>query len=248
MSDTKCETKNNFINNKVLLLIGALITITIVFWSLNKGMLFSDEAYYLYHLKQPLDAIGYSKWYVFSQSFFQYDTIFSNRLIVVSLMIMSNLFLAKSIEVFFANRSFLIYFLILLFAQFATTSPVGYSPSYLTFNQILCSIAVGLFLIHIKNKEFYIRVILGLVFGIMMFNIPTSIGLFLPMLIFDYFTHNKIKSSINLILYVVLGMLIWIGLYFTTIEDFSLFKVNLLESINIIANDDKHNNGQKYSQ
>lgn len=238
-----CINIKKLFNEKGLLLLGALMTLVILFWSLNKGMLFSDEAYYLFHLKQPQSAIGYSKWYLFAQPFFQYDTIVLNRIIIVLIMIITNLFLAKSIQYFFSNKLFLIYFLILIFAQFATTSPVGYSPSYLTFNQILCSLAVAFFLVYSKNKGIYIKVLLGFVFGIMMFNIPTSIGLFLPMLVFDFFTHKKISSSINLILYVVLGMLLWIGLYFTTIEQYSLFKINLLESINVIANDDKHNMG-----
>lgn len=238
------QTKKKFLfNEKALLLLGALLVLILLFWSLNKGMLFSDEAYYLFHLKQPSFTAGYTKWHLYAEPFFQYDTIVKNRFIVVFILILTNIFLAKSIAYFFKNKLFLNYLLILIFAQFATTSPVGYSPSYLIFNQVLCSLAVGAFLICTKNNAYYVKIILGIIFGIMMFNIPTSIGIFLPMLLFDYFRHKQFIKTIHLILFVVLGMLVWLGIYFATIEEFSLFKLNLLEAINVIANDDKHNMG-----
>lgn len=224
------------------ILFAGLILFT-VFWSLNKGIVFADESFYLLHLQQPNGVVSFSEWPFYAQLIFPKDLL-SIRILTVSLYILSLSILSYSIYRFKNNIPFLEIWTIGIIGMFSFYSPVQYVPNYVTFNIILITLGLGFFLLMLKteslNKKYLFGILTGFSLGPLIFIMITNIPIFgiIFFMILVYSKNQKIKQLIS----VSVGILISILFFFLIVRSYTNYLSDLKLAIAYLANDQSHGN------
>lgn len=233
---------NLFRKYNFILITLCISVLFVVGWSLNKGLVFSDEAFFLLHLDKSVKTIELSKWHWFARLLFNINDIVFNRIVIFALLITSNFILAKSLHSYFKSFPFLPIISILLIGQFSTITPVCLTSSYLTFNEVAFNILTALFFLFWNNKSPVYLVFIGILLAFLFLNIPTTVFVLIPFLGVTYFFENKsMIKLIKRVLLIFIGSLIAFIFYFIYFESVTIYIKGLNEAITYLNNDPKHN-------
>jgi hypothetical protein len=203
-----------------LFVVYAITVVPIVLWSLNKGLIFSDESWYLLLLNNHLPNIGYSEWPSYAKAFYPSDLL-SIRYITFSLYIISGIFMSYGVSRFF-RISFPQVSVLSLSTLFIFWSPVQFVPNYITFNTFIFYFGIGCFLLMINSDSIKLLykwgILCGFLFGnlffIMITNTPYIAILIISLLILR-------KKHISIFHY---WLSLFIGIFFTFIFFFTIIK------------------------
>lgn len=221
----------------------ASLTLFIVFWSLNKGLVFADESFYLLHLQQPNGVVSFSEWPFYAQLIFPTD-LFQIRILVISFFLFSVGILSFSVYRFFENIKLLEIFTIGIIGMFSFYSPVQFVPNYVTFNIILITLSTGLFLLMLqadsKKKKYLFGILTGFTFGPLIFIMITNIPFF-GLMGFVILTYSK-KEKISQILSIAIGIGLSIMFFFLCVRSFNNYMNDLKMAIDYLATDQSHGN------
>lgn len=208
-----------------LLVFISLMIILLLTWSINRGVLFSDESWYLMHWNKSFQTILFSHWYTYARLFF-IGNLIHIRIEMITVMLLSALFLAGSINRIMNdkhNGTVFKYILIAVLGTFIFQSPVQFIPNYMTLNGILLTVCFGILALQLRQLS--LKPIFPLAIGFLQAHIcfimpSNAIQLFMFQLLL-YLILFKNHRNITILYFV--GLLIGVASYFLLIDDFSSF-------------------------
>lgn len=219
----------------ILFLIAVLFE---VFWLLNKGMVFSDEAFFILHTIPGFAKSGLTYWYILYSPFIFDNYLITNYLLVI-FSVLSAFLMGYATTSFlkFSVSPILVGFWCIL-AQFILYSPTVISTNhssinYLIFNCIIASLSF--FLLYKKN---FFLLLVGFFFTSLIFVFLTSTIFIIPLLIF-LFLNNK-KEFWNQIIWIGLGSLMMFSIYFIFLQTPQEFISGIVKAIELLKHDDTH--------
>ena len=210
----------------------AIIRLLFHIWTLDKGLVFSDESYYLYLLKDLPISMSSSNFFKYFHNVFE-GNIFLIRTAVLLVNIFSSFVFSFGLYLFFRDKynlktkNFLIILAYCTIGFHLCKPIVGDVFSYVTMNSQIMLLSLGfLFLaLHFNNIiSILMYVISGFIAGMLIFIMITNTPIIIFIMIIIYLFSQK---YINL-LYFVVGVFMSIAYYFVFVESLSIFYNNLL--------------------
>ncbi len=234
----KLNTSLNSTISWAISLILLFAVLGVIGWSLNKGMLFSDETYWIFRTLPDLKVISNSSWHILYSPFIFENFINTKYLLVIFIGVtayfMGNV-TAKYLE--FPVSPMLIGIWCII-AQFVLMYPVGYFPHYVSINLLIFNsiiIFLSLFLIY-KKKIFLI--LLGFFFACLSFVMITNNIFLFPLLLIIYLSEKE-KFWINC-LWIFLGGISLALVYFIFLQSPIEFYYGILEAMDYMEEDKTH--------
>lgn len=194
----------------------SIIVLIAQFWALNKGLIFSDEAWYACLLRDQPTGLA-TQFNLLFKNVFNGD-LYSNRLCAYLIRLLGSIVLSIGIYIYDNNiiksgKSYWQYLFFIIIGQMVL-GPI--SINYLHLSLIIGEICIGLLLLSLAKEKWFILVGCGFFVA---FLIPIKITsiILLPciLIVIALFTTNKFKN----IIWLLLGVAVNIVLYFSFIED-----------------------------
>jgi len=221
----------------------AIFVLYTVLWSLNKGLVFADESFYLLHLQQPNGVVSFSEWPFYAQLIFPKD-LFTIRLITIFLQLLSIGILSFSINRFFKTIPFFEILSIGIIGMFVFFSPVQFVPNYVTFNSILITLSTGFFLLMLqaeeKRQKYIFGILTGFSIGPLIFIMVTNIP-FICLMSFIVLVYSK-KDKIVQLLSITIGIVLSVLFFFVFVRTYNNYLNDLNMALDYLATDQSHGN------
>ena len=227
----------------------AIITLGAKIWQLDKGLVMSDEAYYLYLLKD-MPRSGVTQFFIYFQNIFRGD-ILSVRLMAFSLNLLGTSVFSYGVYSYFKKELKLTQKNFYLIWSFSFLLLFGGIFSlwicYFTLNQFVVFMAMGLILLSIQRSIKWFTslgiVLSGFFLGTLFFIMITNTPIILIITVLIYFLSDKTNHFRNCLL-LIAGVLLSISAYFLFVDDLFLYINSFKKAfVNaIIANDACANN------
>ena len=218
----------------ILLFVYFLITFSLLIWSLNKGIDFTDESFYIigYHFNiEPNQNISFfHKIYL---TFFSWGnfTIPEIRLLRLLLTLLSTFFLSYSISNYFEIKNKIELFLFSI--NFSTLSYIFYpnSISYNTISSLLITIIIGLFFL-LKNNQHKIKIsfFIGFFSSLLILNKFTNIAFLIVITALFFFIDRSTIKKFNNKLFLFVSLSYSLGVFmgfYLIFESFHYFQESL---------------------
>lgn len=212
-----------------------IVLLGIVFWSLDKGIVMLDEAFYLLHFQEGAHPLATSNWLQLASPFYTGD-LYSLRISV---------FLAMSISAFLLGFTLSKYFklgwppaftgVLAVFYQFVLAMPVQYVPNNATLNLFLINISLifffSAFLSNPSKLPYFSYLFLsGLSLGFVPFAMITNLpllGLFAAII---FLTSHKKQTILSFFCWFA-GLLAAVFIYFVFLQDWDEYIRNFKEAV-----------------
>ena len=226
-----------------LFIIYALVTISIVVWSLNRGLGFYDEAWYLMHLKNFAQGSS-SEWHSYAKLIFPEDLL-SIRYYTFSGLILSGIVITLGFISYYRQFSILTLLPITISGLFLFGAPVQIVPSYITFNIFIFNTGIGFYLFMLSGKtilkKYIWGVLTGFIFGKLFFIFITNSPyiFFLFVLILFMKQHRKYMKHYWIALTV--GIFLSVIFFFVMIKSFSDYMNDFTIAFSRFSASETHN-------
>lgn len=237
MSETLLKLSSNIRTNKQYLyaninfrygiIVMLVIVLTIIFWSLFRGIIMMDEAYYLLHFDTEIEPIALSNWYVIFKPFYL-ENLVQLRIMMFSLKILSAFFLGYAFSKFWGLGwpDWFTGFLIIL-GDFVLSIPVQFVPNNSSLNLILIHLGMGcLFMFYALTEKiklgYLFLFISGVFFGFLPLAMITNSPLLFVMVVFTFFIGEKALRFRRVGIYAG-GMILAILIFFLLLQNVSTF-------------------------
>lgn len=209
------------------ILVGTLMILAIIIWSLNRGIVMLDEAFYLLHLEGNAYPIAISSWFVLAKPFSGFDLLHL-RIIIFTWLALSAFFLGYSFSSYW-DFGWPAWFsgILTVLAHFVLAIPVQYVPNNVTFNILFIYTSLGFLFLALsmkgnKPKVWFFLLLSGFCLGFLPFVMVTNspmIGVVLVMVFLFFwgsqsFTHTMIWF---------LGVLLAIACFFIAFQSPEVF-------------------------
>lgn len=218
---------NNLVIKYLFLLsiVGAIIVVCTDFWALNRGLIFSDEAWYFLHLKN-LPYLSISYWPAYTKIFFPAEHL-TIKYFTFSINILTGIFLSMAIGKYYKQSSFLKLLPVTLIALMVFRAPVLICPNYVFYSKLLFYSGISCYFYMLSVESLFTRYFWGLLTGflfgqlffIMITNMPYILVLFASVFLLK--AHRK--YSVQYCLAMSIGLLFAGVYFFTAIRPFDLF-------------------------
>jgi len=226
--------KNKFIENfaaviesrkSTILWFSCIIVLCSVFYSLNKGLGFSDESWLLLHLDQSTLKFALSNWHEYVQKF-GLNSVFANRLFVVTLMGSSAVVFSFGFSRLFSGIQFWGILPIALSSVFMFRFPL-YVTYYVTLNAIVIFGGIGVLMLSLSAKKKMSMIVGALLSGLLLsqlFFIMITTVILVPLILVWLFIYERDrKKFLQLFLSIIVGSILGILCYFLCIESLWIF-------------------------
>lgn len=210
----------NFNNTFELIFLSSLLLIilSIVFWSLNKGIIMFDEGYFLNLLRYP-DSSLFSTWSIIFHKLLPANLILLRHLTILIILISVSTFSfgihSYCKHVLLKNINYWIILILSLIGYFSFALSSHFIPYTNVINLwiILFSSGILLYSLSLERKINYVGIIVsGFLSGLLFFIQITTVSIIFIQLLF-IFLHNK-----RLLVFYLLGLLSLYITYFTLIQ------------------------------
>lgn len=223
---------NSALNSKISWTVSSILlfsVLTVVVWSLNKGMIFSDEAYFVLRTIPGIEKLGETYWNILYSPFIL-DNYLHTKYLLVFLTISTAYMMGYSAASYLKfSISPVLIGIWCVITQFAFFSPTGITPNHTSINLIILNLVIvslSFYLLYKKNIFLYL---LGLFFGSLTFVFITSNIFIIPLLLF-LFLFNKSEFWKNT-LFIILGGLTLYIIYFIFLQSPQEFYAGILKAI-----------------
>ncbi len=229
------------LNSRFSWLMSTLFLIAVlyqIFWLLNKGMVFSDEAFFILHTIPGFTKSGLTYWHILYSPFIFDNYLFTNYLLVIF----------SGVSAFFmgyATASYLKFPIspILvgvwcILAQFILYSPTIISTNHSSINYLIFNCLVASLSFYLIYKKNFLLLLVGFFLTSLIFVFITSTIFLIPLLIF-LFLNNK-KEFWKQIMWIGLGSLTMFAIYFIFFQRPQEFISGIIEAIEILKYDKTH--------
>lgn len=214
---------------------GAMMLSLIIFWSLDKGLIMLDEAFYLLHFQEGAYPIAYSNWFILAKPLY-IKNLYVLRILVFSWLVMSSFFLGFAFSKYWRFK-WPAWFtgILAVFAQFILSIPVQYVPNNVTFNILLIYSSLGfLFLSPLyrdrKFTPFLLLILSGFCIGFLPFTMITNTPLMGVLLVAVYVFFKDNQPLMKSIAWAI-GVFISIFSYFFWLQPWEEFVFKFQEAV-----------------
>jgi len=250
--------------NYAVYVIVAIVGVAINFWTFNKCMVMADDAWYLCLMRELPSGINSSGHLLLFNVF--NDNIFVIRIACYILNIIAGGVFALGLYLyseswFVSDREknsrprMLIWVLLWLFVILAGQLRVITCPSfnYITMNQIVTQFSLGLLLLSITRKS-YVAMLFSGFFIAMLIPIMITNIIFIPFVIVFIvlytYTNDKASNwksvSLRRIAVYILGMILFLIMYFVFVEDIKTYLSIFLDKYNYTVSLGENDYGIKF--
>jgi len=214
-------------------------------WTLNKGLVFNDEGWYLLLLRdQPTDITStnfYKYFNYFNVSNLYYIRIATFILDLIAITIFtSGIYLFNQHNNNIKRKDFLIIFLLCFIGYDLAAIPVAGVFSYITLNRTIALTSIGLILLSKSYNEIISNTFLtisGFITGALVFIMITNSPFIILLMIFIFFIYGSFpKVRFIKVGYFIGGVLLAIIYYFVFIEPLNTFYNNIIYNANLVLN------------
>ena len=220
-----------------------LVVLAVVGYSLNKGLIFSDEAFYLMHLGANVHEAKFSFWSDYANLFYP-QQIVAIRVLTVSLLVLSGIVFSIGFSRFFNANFFKTILPVSVFGVFFLWSPVCLVPNYITFNAVIFFSGLGLFLLSIskikKYWAFTFAILSGVVFSQLVFIMITNTPIILLLMLAYLFLCDSKSCGFRFSLFFGLGLLLGLALFFVFVIPVGQYFVQLHSANESLKYDSSH--------
>lgn len=200
-----------------------------ILFFLDKGLIFFDEAYYLFRHYEDIYQINNSNWFKISNQFFKH--IIYDRFIVYMLLITSSFSLGYTHSRYIDSKySPFKIGLWCIIAQFILVVPISFSPNYINFSVFISNFIFSFLFAYMHSKNKVLLYLMGVFYGLLFFIYITSVIVILPIILILIIQQPKFKSIIKELLVITAGILSTFLIYFNFVEPledyiFEIYKV-----------------------
>ncbi len=241
---------SSFLERKKFLLISfllwtfLLIVLLLVIYSLNKGLNFCDEAWYLLQINPTNLSSRASHWMEYVKELYPIGLI-ELRIITLALLLLSGIIFSIGFGKF-TNTKILYYILpASIFSIFLLWPPVTLVPNYFTINIFIFYTSIGIFLLSISTKNIVKSSILALLTGslvsqlffVMITNTPFIFLVLLPIIII---LKDKREDKLRILFFIIIGIVIGICFFFVFIVPINLYIDQLKATVVSVQSDKTH--------
>ena len=240
----KGKSLNNLFykNSFLLTIVYLLITIFIIIWTLNKGLVFSDESWYFLHWKQ-FSQTGTSEWPAYAKLFFPQDLL-AIRYITFSLLIFSGVLLSVGLTKFFRLKQVIKVAPITIAGLFIFWSPVQFVPNYITFNMFIFNAGIGFYLLMLSSDRLFSKYVWGIfsgfVFGQLFFIMITNTPYIGVLLISLFLLKEHRKYFFHYCIALVAGIFLAFVFFFVVIKPFNEYLSDMNMAVALLETDRSH--------
>lgn len=217
----------------------AIATVAFVTWSLNKGLIFYDEAWYLLHFNQNVNIIHATEW----SSYFKFMnswSLLSIRQFTVGLIVLSMVVFTIGLDIYLNLRRKIHLFLCGVIGLFIVYTPVQLVPNYISFNSIILYLGSGIFLLGLSKKgsniSYLFLSLAGFCFAQLTFVMPTNLPIYMVLLFMLYEKDNWLLPIATFLLASAIGVLFFFLAYTAP----SVFLSDFSETLNYLKLDKSH--------
>lgn len=211
----------------------AITTLMIVGYSLNKGIIFSDEAFYMLTLIGKSGNPGFTYWNAYASALFS-NNILTLRITMFILLIMSAIIFSLGFKRFENDVSLKTILPISLIGLFILSSPVQLVPNYVTFSKLIFLSGIGVYQLALTSKQIRIKLFLatatGVIFSNLLFILITNTPVYSVLFILPFFLLEK-RDAIIFNVFLLIGILIGILLFFIFFVPPSQYIENFISTI-----------------
>ena len=226
-----------------ILLILCITVLATVLYSLNKGIIFSDEAWYLLHLNPGIATLNYSQWYSYVITLFP-DNLLLIRLSTIILFLVSTTVFAFGFKQFFQTGSLKEYLFLSLAGIFLLWIPAQLIPNNTSFNLIIFYFGGGVFLLGLSSKSykqlFLWGTLTGIAFSQLVFVMITNLPFYLMILLIAVTLLKEKNTKLLFLIAIILGSLLGLVLFFLFITPLRDVYNNFLKASNYLSFIDSH--------
>jgi hypothetical protein len=227
--------ENILVNSKKVPLFLLLLVFSITIFSINKGFIFSDDAFYYFHFQEGIETMGISCWYHLWKPF-HFENFFFDKLILVTLSLITSFILGYVFSKDFKIGNKIAIASLLTVSQFAMFAPIQFTPSYLSLNLLLFN-CIGFLYIKTcfepsKSNFILIGFVAGFIPFVMVTNSPIILLLFLV-----YVSNSALKKNL---LYCVIGFVLALLTYFVFFQPFPDFYKQIAQAKLGLSYDKSH--------
>lgn len=223
MRKLKSNTLINAIN--VIGVISIIYIVVLRFWKLDRGLIFSDEGWYITLLKDNPTQNLASRFYKLFQFGIQ-DDIYGMRLLLYALLLVAIILFGYSIYTFQKNNGLNNSFLnCLSFVALGSLQAHSIStPNYINLNLFFGLLSVSFCLLSVSKRK-YLFVTLSAFFASFLFTTQVLGIVIIPLLylVIIFSTEKKIKATFSF----VVGVILFFCIFFSFIES----PTELLDSV-----------------
>jgi len=221
------------------------VILGIVFWSLFRGIIMMDEAYYLLHFDPEVEPFALSNWFVLFKPFY-IENLVQLRILMFSLKVFSAFFLGYSFSRFW-GLGWPNWFtgLLVVFGDFVLSIPVQFVPNNSSLNLILIHLGMAcLFMFYAalnekKKSAYFFLLFSGVFFGFLPFVMVTNSPILLVVVVFLFFIGQQENRLKRLVAWTV-GVFLAIAVFFVLLQDVNTFIAELERAINFQQFMDSH--------
>ncbi len=222
----------------VISIILLIVVLYQVFWSLNKGMNFSDEAFFAFHTVSGIAKSGITYWDILYSPFILDNYLHTKYLLVVLISISTFLmgYGASSYLKFSLSPGLIGIWCVI--TQFTLFSPAGIGPGHNSINIIIFNsivVSLSFFLLYKKNIFLFL---VGFFFACLTFVMITNNIFIVPLLLFLFLNDKKLFWK--QIIWVGLGGLTLFSIYFIFLQSPQEFISGILIAIEALNYDKDH--------
>ena len=224
---------------QISLIIIAVAVIAVRLFFLNKGMIFSDDAWYATLLRDTPQTNEPTRFFLLFK-YMPTGNIFFLRLFIITLLLGSVLFFGFSIYRYMKVKKANVSLWLCLSSPFIAMIyvPVIQTPNYIIINQIIGLISTGLLLLFLTNKKSWILLIISFILSFLFASQITCLSMlpaFYAVVLIN--AENKVKDTI----YFVVGGILFIIYYLLFVESlsdiFNFVKAQTVESVDAGSGD-----------
>lgn len=229
------------LNSKLAWIVSLLFLFAVlfqVFWLLDKGMVFSDEAFFILHTIPGFAKSGLTYWYILYSPFI-FDNYLITNYVLVIFSIVSVFFMGYACASYlkFPVSPILVGVWCIL-SQFILYSPTVISTNHSSINYLIFNCLIASLSFFLLNKKNIFLLLLGFFLTSLIFVFITSTIFIIPLLIFLYL--NNKKEFWKQIIWIVMGSLIMISYYFIFLQTPHDFISGIVKAIELLKHDATH--------
>lgn len=210
-----------------------------LYFTLDRGLVFHDEAFSILRHDESIFQAKTSKWYKISKHFFldiPYD-----RFVIITSLSLSSFFLGYRYAIYSKlNIAPIKVGFWCVIAQFILVVPLNYSPNYLNFSVIIGNLIFACLFIFFNSKQRIFLFFSGMLYASLFFIYVTSTILILPLLLLLVINEPNLRIFIKNSIPIFLGIMSCFFIYFVFVESINVFVTDIIEFQEYLKYDKNH--------
>lgn len=223
---------------ELFLVLNSIAVLAIILWSSNRGLIFSDAAFYNFHFIDGLETIDTSNWHRIWRLFHTSNLVI-DKIIIIIVSSLTSFFLGFTFSKVFLIGKPNFLGLLIFCSQFFLYAPVEFTPSYISLSSINFNLIFIFFLKYYANQRRIDALLTGFFLAMIPFIMITN-SLFLVGAVLCIILLKMLNKTT---VFIGLGFMIGLGIYFMLIQSVDDYVLGFSKALTYIQFDKSHGSG-----